>query len=168
MTLITWTQYIVCALCKPVCYVVTASHPPCKCCWRPHLTMSKRKHRQVELPAQGHTVTGDRASVGTLEPAHLNPAPGWRSEGEGDRQATPTWGLGLPHLQFKYEFRGAWVAQSVKHPTPAQVMISWFVSSGPASGSVLTGGSLEPALGSVSPPSLPLSHLHYLSLKNKK
>ena len=41
--------------------------------------------------------------------------------------------------------RGTWVAQSVKHPTLAQVMISRFVSSSPASGSVLTARSLEPA-----------------------
>ena len=34
-------------------------------------------------------------------------------------------------------FWGAWVAQSVKRPTSAQVMISWFVSLSPASGSVL-------------------------------
>ena len=40
--------------------------------------------------------------------------------------------------------RGAWVAQSVKRPTLAQVMISRLVSSGPASGSVLTAQSLEP------------------------
>ena len=46
---------------------------------------------------------------------------------------------------------GAWVAQSVERPTWAQVMISRFVSSSPASGSVLTAQSLEPALGSVSP-----------------
>ena len=46
---------------------------------------------------------------------------------------------------------GAWVAQSVKHPTSAQVMISWLVSSSPASGSVLIAKSLEPALDSVSP-----------------
>ena len=32
-------------------------------------------------------------------------------------------------------FRGAWVAQSVEHPTSAQVMISWSVGSSPASGS---------------------------------
>ena len=44
------------------------------------------------------------------------------------------------------ELRGAWVAQSVKWPTSAQVMISPFVSSSPASGSVLTAWSLEPAL----------------------
>ena len=50
--------------------------------------------------------------------------------------------------------RGAWVAQSVKRPTSAQVMISQFVSSSPALGSVLTAQSLEPALDSISP-SLP-------------
>ena len=47
--------------------------------------------------------------------------------------------------------QGAWVAQSVKRPTLAQVMISQSVSSSPASGSVLTAQSLEPALDSVSP-----------------
>ena len=51
---------------------------------------------------------------------------------------------------FKKIF-GAWVAQSVEHPTSAQVMISRFVSSSPTSGSVLTAQSLEPALDSVSP-----------------
>ena len=48
-------------------------------------------------------------------------------------------------------FRGAWVAQSVKWPTSAQVMISRSVSSSPASGSVLTAQSLEPVSDSVSP-----------------
>ena len=48
-------------------------------------------------------------------------------------------------------FRGAWVAQSVKRPTSAQVMISQLVDSSPASGSVLAAWSLEPALDSVSP-----------------
>ena len=47
--------------------------------------------------------------------------------------------------------RGAWVAQSVKRPTSAQVMISQFVSSSPESGSVLTAQSLEPVSDSVSP-----------------
>ena len=47
--------------------------------------------------------------------------------------------------------RGAWVAQLVKRPTSAQVMISQLVSSSPASGSVLIAQSLEPALDSVSP-----------------
>ena len=46
---------------------------------------------------------------------------------------------------------GTWVAQSVKHLTSAQVMISQSVSSSPASGSVLTAQSLEPVSDSVSP-----------------
>ena len=59
---------------------------------------------------------------------------------------------------------GAWVAQSVKCPTSAQVTISWSESSSPVSGSVLTARSLEPALDSVSPSlSLPLP-AHALSL----
>ena len=63
------------------------------------------------------------------------------------------------------------MAQSVGYPTPAQVMISWFVSpSSPASGSVLTARSLESASDSVShslssPTPLVLSFS--LSLKNK-
>ena len=51
----------------------------------------------------------------------------------------------------KYLIWGAWVAQSVKHPTSAQVMISRSVSSSPASGSVLPAQSLEPVSDSVSP-----------------
>ena len=65
---------------------------------------------------------------------------------------------------------GTWVAQSVERPTSAQVMISRFVSSSPASGSVLTAQSLEPASDSVSPSlSLPLPHSRSVSLsfKNK-
>ena len=46
---------------------------------------------------------------------------------------------------------GDWVAQSVKHPTSAQVTISWFVGSSPASGSVLTAQNLESVSDSVSP-----------------
>ena len=51
----------------------------------------------------------------------------------------------------KEEERGAWVAQSVKRPALAQVMISWFVGSSPTLGSVLTAQSLEPVSDSVSP-----------------
>ena len=56
------------------------------------------------------------------------------------------------HWNYK-NFRnkwGTWVAQLVKHPTSARVMISRFVSSSSASGSVLTARSLEPASDSVS------------------
>ena len=47
-------------------------------------------------------------------------------------------------------YQGASVAQSVKHPTSAQVMITQFVSLSPMSGSVLTTQSLEAASDSVS------------------
>ena len=43
------------------------------------------------------------------------------------------------------------MAQSVEPPTSAQVLISQFMSSSPASGSVLMAQSLEPASNSVSP-----------------
>ena len=43
------------------------------------------------------------------------------------------------------------MAQWVKRPTWAQVMISQFVSLSPALGSVLTTQSLEPVSNSVSP-----------------
>ena len=56
--------------------------------------------------------------------------------------------------------RSTWVAQSVKHLTLAQVMISQFTSSSPASGFVRTAHSLEPASDSVSP--------FYLTLPPKK
>ena len=57
-----------------------------------------------------------------------------------------------PYFSIKKNlFGGALVAQSVKHLTSAQVMISWFVSSSPVSGSVLTIQSLEPTSDSVSP-----------------
>ena len=64
---------------------------------------------------------------------------------------------------------GAWVAESVKHQTSAQVMTSWFMSLNPASGSVLTAQRLEPSSDSVfpslsAPPQLALS----LSLSKNK
>ena len=57
--------------------------------------------------------------------------------------------------------RGAWVAQSVKCPTSAQVMISQFVNSGPHVG--LCANSSEPGdcfgfcVSSLCPSLLPLS-----------
>ena len=47
--------------------------------------------------------------------------------------------------------RGAGVAQPVRCPTSAQVMISRFVNSSPSVGSVLTAQSLESASDSMSP-----------------
>ena len=61
-----------------------------------------------------------------------------------------TLGTRSPHKNLVQE-GDAWVAQSVGHPTSAQVMISRFGSSSPATGSVLAAQSLEPASDSVSP-----------------
>ena len=56
----------------------------------------------------------------------------------------------------------------IKPPTSSQVMIWWFTSSSPASGSVLTAQNLDPAWDSVSPSLCPLpTHALSLSLKNK-
>ena len=62
------------------------------------------------------------------------------------------------------------MAQSVEHPTSAQVMILWFVGSSPTSGSGLTAQSLEPASDSVclSLPPSPLVLSLSLSLSLKK
>ena len=67
------------------------------------------------------------------------------------------------------KLRDAWVAQSVKCQTLAQVMISQFVSSSPTLGSMLIAQSLKPASDSV-PPSLsaPLLLAFCLSLSKKK
>ena len=60
------------------------------------------------------------------------------------------------------------MVQSVKCLTSAQVIISWFTSSSPVSGSMLTAQTLEPALDSVSPYlSVPPLLVLSLSLKNK-
>ena len=58
------------------------------------------------------------------------------------------------------------MAQSVKCTTSAQVTISWFVGSSPASGYMLAAQSLEPASDSVSPSlsAPPLLTLCFLSL----
>ena len=67
---------------------------------------------------------------------------------------------------LKLKNGSTWVAQSVKHPTSAQVMTPQFVSSSPTWGSVLTAQSLEPALDSVSP-SLSAPNSLTFCLKNK-
>ena len=73
--------------------------------------------------------------------------------------------LTTPTSIKNHRSRGTWVAQLVKRLTSAQVMISWFVSSSPASGSVPPAQSLEPASDSVFP-SLSAPP-HPFSLKNK-
>ena len=72
------------------------------------------------------------------------------------------------NIKKKIFFRGAWVAQSVKRPTSAQVTISRSVSSSPVSGSGLMAQSLEPVSDSVSPSlSAPPPFMLCLSLSPK-
>ena len=54
------------------------------------------------------------------------------------------WTHNLHHSQKSTQngLRNVWVAQSVKHLTSAQVMISWFMSSNPTSSSLLSAQSL--------------------------
>ena len=69
----------------------------------------------------------------------------------GFKATTASYLMGSLRNSQKFSLRGAWVAQSVKCPTSAPVKISRFMRSSPASGSVLTAQSLEPASDSVSP-----------------
>ena len=78
------------------------------------------------------------------------------------------YGLAGPFLQEVQGHRGAWVAQSVKRPTWTHVTISQFVSSGLASGSVLTAESLEPASESMSPSPCPSLALSFSKSKHGK
>ena len=74
----------------------------------------------------------------------------------------------LRNLPLQRFGKGAWVAQSAKRLTSAQVMISQFVSSSPMSGSMLMARSLEPVSDSASPSlSAPPPFMLCLSLSQK-
>ena len=89
------------------------------------------KHRPVGMPIMGEAVHEQGQAGGVWEPLQ-HP-------------------LVAVNPQLLKKQWGAWVAQSVGHPTSAWVRISQSVSSGPMSGSVLTAQSLEPISHSVSP-----------------
>ena len=119
------------------------------------------KHPTLDL-GSGHALM-----VPETEP-HLrlcadNVEPAWDSL-SSSLSAFPLLSLSLPKYINKNIFKkiwGTWVAQLVKHLTLAQVMISWFMSSSPVSGSGMSAQSLDPASDSMSsclsaPPSLTL------------
>ena len=66
------------------------------------------------------------------------------------------------HLKIN-RFQGDWVAQSVRHPTSAQVVISWFLGLSPASGLLPAVWNL---LQTFCPP-LPVPRLRALSEMSK-
>ena len=97
--------------------------------------MSLRREGEASEDASGHWAVG---MVGWRQGRSIRSERNTKGEKEGHKIKGPHSG-------------GAWVAQSVKRLTSAQVMISQFMSSSPTSGSVLTAQSLEPASDSVSP-----------------
>ena len=91
---------------------------------------------------------------------------GGGAEREGDTESET--GSRLHFHTLKKTFGDTWVAQSVKRPTSAQVMISQFLSLSPTLGSVLPAQSPEPPSDSVSPSlSAPPPLVLCLCLKNK-
>ena len=76
--------------------------------------------------------------------------------------------MGSDKYYKKKQSGGAWMAQSVKGPTSAQIMISQFVGSSPTLGSAVTElQSLQPASDSVSPYLSAPPHLCCLSKISK-
>ena len=110
-------------------------------------------------------ITSEEASKGwafVTSSGMKNQGPNQRASKAFTLKILQTQGQILPLFKILV-FWGAWVAQSVKRPTLAQVMISQFVSSSPALDSVLTARSLEPASDCVSLSLCP-SPIHTLSL----
>ena len=126
-------------------------------------------HLVPELP---HRLNGEKTSIIYIRSENLLNEIKHLAQCLGHHQCLKM-AKGKRSLKNPY-FRGAWVAQSVERPTWAQVVISLFAGLSPASGSVLTARSPEPASDSVSlsrsPPSLLmlcLSLCHSLQIKKK-
>ena len=147
------------------CACAGAAHP-----WRP-----RRQRLPLHLLAAG--TRGGRCRGGGLccpgcgagglsGPRAARQAGLGRSQGVSQAALSLTFGTHSFYflLNTFSERGGAWVAGSVKHRTSAQGVISWFVRSSPASGSVLTARRLEPASDSASP-SLSAPPQHALSQK---
>ena len=110
--------------------------------------------RSVERPTSAHVMTsqlaGSSPASGSVLTACSEPRACFRFCVSFSLCPFPAHALSLCFSKIN-KCRGAWVAQSVKRPTSAQVMISRSMSSSPALGSVLTAQSVEPVSDSVSP-----------------
>ena len=106
-----------------------------------HLSDHLQGHSRVWCRPRSHEHSWSRGGEGGTKFAD--------SDGHHILERGPVWVPNRAHK--KNTTRGTWVAQSVKRPTSAQVMISQLVGSSPAWGSELTAQSLEPASHSVSP-----------------
>ena len=109
---------------------------------------------QLSTPKKNESIITTKICAQMLIPALFATVKNWKPNSSKDEWIN------------KWKYRGAWVAQSVKRPTLAQVMISRFLSLSPMLGSVLTVQSLEPASDSVSP-SLSAPTLLSFSLSQK-
>ena len=125
-----------------------------------------------DLPTERALLLGSQILVHTVTDAQC------KTQGVSKRKGNPLYKILLVHpakqptlgCQEHHICWGAWVAQSVKRLTSAQVMISGFMGLSPVSGSALTAQSLDPALDFVSPSlSRPLPCLYSVShsLRNK-
>ena len=81
------------------------------------------------------------------------PGVGRGIQGRGGQGLSISFSMSLTFKSYtkNRHLQGAWVAQSVKHPTSAQVMISRFVSLSPTLGSLLSTQSLLQILCPPSP-----------------
>ena len=135
------------------CHVCGSATYDRKVCLAGRLTLSSLEEASCRLVSFSVDGATRQETEGNL---HSKPARNYSYSFQGNECC---W---QPHELKSRFFPGAWVAQSVKHPTWAQIMISWLMSLSSASGSTLTAQSLEPASGSVSlslsaPPLLALS-----------
>ena len=130
------------------------------------LTLKKKKKKEGTWVAQSdeHLTSGHDLTVREFEPSieltSVSTQPDWTLLSPSLSAPPPLHSVSHSKINKSW---GAWVAQSVKCLTLAQVTISQSVSSSPASGSGLTAQSLEPASDSVSP-SLSVPPLLSLSL----
>ena len=106
-----------------------------------HLFLHSLNNEQAWTESSHGPDTAWREAVGGESQDFCPPAGGYRPVGV-DRPTDTT---------NKARNGGARVAQSVNHPAMAQAMISRLVGSSPASGSLPTARSLEPASDPVSP-----------------
>ena len=105
---------------------------------------AERERERERIPKRLHTVSAE-PDMG------LELAVSSRPELKSRVECLTEWAIQALTYFKTALYRGAWVAQSVEHLTSTQLMIARFTSLSPASGSMLTARSLEPASDSVSP-----------------
>ena len=106
-----------------------------------HVERSMSRHKQTMMSAKTNGQKSNYKMVPGLWSMESTITMWWRDISH-DVYRLPLNGRGTQWGLQHCPLRGAWVAQWVKRPTWAQVMISWFVSSSPTSGSLWSVRSL--------------------------